>query len=188
MLASRCVQTACLSKHFSNQLVHMTLPWTCTQLFNVTTYCKCVTDWVIGILMHVPSATDASGNTGICKHEMTKAHDIAQQSRNDGRCSDSPQVDYPRWCILLQILQQQVSHVEGSKVINAHGNLKIFLGSVIRWYEHPCRNRASLLKREIFVLKSGKCDEYARTGAVYRKKRNVQKELDSVRQAFIEAA
>lgn len=46
----------------------------------------------------------------------------------------------------------------------------------------------SLLKRNITDLKSGKYDEHARAAAVYRGKGNVQRELDSVRQAFIETA
>jgi len=103
------------------------------------THCTCVTDWVMGTRFCHRSIRQ----TDICKHQLTKAHDIPQQSKNDAGSSDSPQVDYPRWCILLQILQQQVCHVKGSKVINAHGDLKIFLSSVIRWYEHACRNRVS---------------------------------------------
>ena len=51
-------------------------------------------------------------------------------------------------------------------MVNAHGNLKIFLGSVIRWYEHACRSSMSLLKQEITDLKSGKCVEHARAAAV----------------------
>ena len=50
-------------------------------------------------------------------------------------------------------------------MINAHGNLKIFLGPVIRWYEHACRNSMSFLKQEIADLKSGKCVEHARAAA-----------------------
>jgi hypothetical protein len=46
----------------------------------------------------------------------------------------------------------------------------------------------SLLEQKITDLKSGKCDERARAAAVYRGKGNVQRQLDSARQAFIETA
>lgn len=29
-------------------------------------------------------------------------------------------------------------HVEGSKVVDAHGDFEVFLSPIVRWNEHPC--------------------------------------------------
>ena len=52
------------------------------------------------------------------------------------KLSCSPEVYNSAWCALLQIVQQQVSQVEWSKVIDAQSHLKVFLGSVCWRYEH----------------------------------------------------
>ena len=53
-------------------------------------------------------------------------------------CSVLPKIDDSGRSILFQVLQQQVSHVKWSKVVNPHGDLEVLLGPVVRRYKHAC--------------------------------------------------
>ena len=55
-----------------------------------------------------------------------------------GQLGALPQVDNPGGCVLFQVLQQQVCHVERSEVVNAHGDFEVVLCSVVRRYENAC--------------------------------------------------
>ena len=65
---------------------------------------------------------------------LCDCHEL-EQVASERECS--PKIDNSGRRTLLQVLQQQVCHVEWSKMVNAHGDFEVVFGPVIGRDEDP---------------------------------------------------